>query len=247
MKKTLIAIMLAMAVLLTACGSDAPAEKTPEKAPVQSAEETPETVPEETEAPEAPEEPEERNVSAGRMEGDRYVNEYAGYAIDLSNGWTVSSAEMLQALPEQLDEILGDSELWEEHSELEQFTDILAENTETLQTMNLLYRKMSLQERLGYAMMSEQEILEGILSMQEQMAEAYQQAGILVENMEIVDITFLEQPRKAILTTTTTEGVPYITLQIFDVQRGGYALTLTLASLLENTTESMLDLFTSVE
>lgn len=240
MKKYLIAMLLVMAVLLTACGNNAPAEEkivTTKPAATEAAE----TEPAETEPA-----LEERDVTLGRMEGDSYVNEYAGYAVDLSGGWVISSAEELQELPEKIDELLGDSELTEGNDSLEQFTDVLAENAETLQTINLLYRRVSLQERLGYAVMSEADILEGILEMQDQLVDTYAQAGILVEKMELVDITFLGEARKAIRTTTTIQDIPYITLQIFEFNRGKYALTLTLASCVEDTTESMLDLFSKV-
>lgn len=238
MKKYLIAMLLAMSLLLTACGSDAPAGETA-AAPVPSAA---------TEAPAETEAiPEEKIASMGYMEGNTYVNEYAGYAVDLSGSWTISPAEVLQELPENVEELIRGTELGENHSALEQFTDILAENADTLQTMNLLYRKVSLQERLGYAIMSEQEILEGILEMQDQLIEAYTQAGILVEKMEIVDVTFLGQARKAIRTTSTIQEVPYITLQLFDFDKGQYALTLTLASYMEDTTETMLELFSGID
>ena len=39
------------------------------------------------------------------------------------------------------------------------------------------------------------------------------------------------------------EGVPYYTLQLFDYRLGQYSVTLTLASFVEDNTESLLDLF----
>ena len=95
-------------------------------------------------------------------------------------------------------------------------------------------------------MMSESEIIDGVLGMQDSMKEAYMQAGFEVTGVEKVTVTFLGEERQALRTETITQGVPYITLQIFDYHLGQYVVTLTLASFLEDTTEQMLDLFYEV-
>ena len=234
MKKRYFALMLVLAMLLSGCAE-------PETADVSGTPE-PQRIPETAAAAV----PEERPVSMGRLEGSTYINEYTGYACNLDGGWTFAGAEELQQLPEDIHELIKDSEIGESMDVANQFTDMLAENPEKLQSINVLYQKQSEQERAANALYGEEEMMDGVLQHKDQMIEAYEQAGFLVENIEKVSVNFLGEQRWAIRTTTTTQGVPYITLQIFDYDIGAYSVTLTLASFVEDTTEAMLDLFYKV-
>lgn len=200
-----------------------------------------------TEAVEETEPAQENKVSMGRLEGGVYSNSYTGYACDLNTNWEFYSAEELQDMPQNVAEMMGDSELLDDETVLKQFTDMMAENTEDLMTINVLYQKLSLQERLGYAMMGEKEILESMLDMRDAMEATYANAGILVDNMEVVTVDFLGKERVALHTEATLQGVPYYVLQIFDFNRGAYGVTLTLASFVEDNTTSMTDLFYAVD
>lgn len=227
--KRLIVLLLVMTLLMAGCGNAKPEDVAGTVQPMQA-----EAV------------PEEKTVSMGRLEGGNYVNEYTGYGCMLDSSWQFSGAEELQEMPENVAELIKGTELGDNYDAINQFTDMLAENAEQLQTINVLYRKCTMQDRLQYAMMSESEIIDGVLGMQDSMKEAYMQAGFEVTGVEKVTVTFLGEERQALRTETITQGVPYITLQIFDYHLGQYVVTLTLASFLEDTTEQMLDLFYEV-
>ncbi len=227
--KKLICVFLILSLVLCGCGS-----KEPEAGVV---------TPQETEAQAETERP----ASLGRMEGGVYTNDYVGYSCTLDSNWAFYTAEELQQLPENVNELLEGSEVAEAAGELTQISDMMAENVNDLTTMNVMYTKLGMQERLAYAALSEQEILEQVLSQKDMLISSYAQAGIQVSEMELVEVTFLGQPRYAIHTTAAIEGAAYFVLQIYDYHLGQYGVVTTLASFVEDNTAGLLNLFESVE
>ena len=75
------------------------------------------------------------------------------------------------------------------------------------------------------------------------MVEAYAQAGMDVESMERVTVTFLGEEREALRTVGAVAGVPFYMVQIFDYHLGQYSVTLTINSYMEDKTQQTLDLF----
>lgn len=233
MKKRYLALFLVLCLLLTACGSSAKSQEA-----VSGKIEPITTEPAATESA-----AEERPVTMGRMEGGNYVNEYAGFGCNLDSSWTFYSAEELQDMPENVKEMLEGSELGDSINTVKQFTDMLAENLENLTTMNVLYQELDADERIVYAMLDERDQLELALEEKDMLIEAYAQGGFDVQSMEIVTVNFLGQQRSALKTASTTEGVPYYTLQLFDYGLGRYSVTLTLASFVDDNTEALMELF----
>ncbi len=244
--KKLICVFVILTLLLCGCGGS----KEPEAGVV---------TPQETAAPEIPRETVQETVpqteapaetghsaSLGRMEGGVYTNDYVGFRCTLDSNWAFYTAEELQQLPENINELLEGTEVMEVSGELTQISDMMAENVNDLTTMNVLYTKMGMQERLAYAMLSEKEILEQVLSQKDMLISSYAQAGIQVSDMELVEVTFLGQPRYAIHTTSTANDVPYFTLQIYDYHLGQYGVVTTLASFVEDNTAGLLALFEPV-
>ena len=225
--KKLFALLLVLSVLLAGCGN---AE--PESAVAGTVEPTTEAAA-----------PADKPVSMGRLEGGTYINEYAGYACELDGNWTFYSAEELQVLPENVKEALAGTEVAEGMEEVTQFTDMMAENVEEMITVNALYQKHSMQERLGFAMLSDAEIIDGVLGEQEMMKEGYTQAGMDVESMERITVTFLGKERDALRTQGTVAGTPFYIVQVFDYHLGQYSVTLTVNSYWEDNTQQVLDLF----
>ena len=237
MKKRIFAMALIAVLLLTGCSSGR-RETVEGRVEAPSAMETPEV----TESVEN-----ENPLSLGRMEGGTYVNEYVGFGCDLDDSWVFYSAEELQAMPEQVKEAVSGSELGDALDAMSQFTDVMAENVDALVNFNVLYQKLSAQEQISNAITSEEALMDGILSIQDQMVDAYAQAGIMVQSMEKMEVTFCGEKRFAILTSSTIEGVPYYTLQLFSHNLGSHSVTLTLASYMENNTEALLELFYPVD
>lgn len=235
MKKNLsrLALILALAMTLSGCsGKTAP---TGTITPAPAAQET--TAPAETEAP---------TVSLGRMVGGIYENAYVGYGCTLDENWEYYTAEELQDLSDLTQEMLQDTELMgEKHQQL---LDMVAENATDLTSVNIVYSYTSLQDRLASALFTEEQYVDGVLGMKDQMADAYAQSGITLHTMEKKQVSFLGQERWAIHSDATIAGdgadIPYYILQLFEKRpNGSYLVTLTLASYMEDNTESLLDLF----
>lgn len=229
---------------------EAEEEQTRETEPEVMEEETPEEepVPEETEAP-AKEEPaaEEAAVSLGRKEGGIYTNSYAGFGCELDENWAFYTAEELQEIPENVQELLSDTELGESMDQYPQIMDMSAENANDLTVMNVLYTKLSMDERLTAMSVTERELLESTLGQQDAMKEAYAASGLEFIGMEIVPITFLGESHYGLKTHTSIEGIDYYVLQYQNYKLGTYGVTLTVGSYFEDKTTQLLDLFFAVD
>lgn len=230
MKKYFV-ILLVITMMLTGCGKSVPAEEMP-TGTIEQHETEPVL--------------EEKAVSMGRLEGGTYINDYAGFACDLDSSWTYMGAEELQDIPENARKMFQGSELAEEIDELSQFTDMMAENVDQMVNMNIAYQKLTMQERLAFAVMNESEILDSALERKDDLMEAYNQAGFEVDSMKKVTVSFLGEERVALHTSMHLEDIPYFTLQLFDYSLGRYSVILTLASFVEDNTESLLGLFYEV-
>lgn len=231
-------LALVLALGMTACGGESREEVSGNVAPVQTEPKN------ETEAPAT--EP-EREVSMGRMEGGVYTNTYAGFSVALDSTWTFYSAEELQEIPENVAEILEGTELGEAADSLPQFTDMMAESVEAMTSINVLYQKLDMQTRLAYAVLSEKQILEQMLTESEMLISSYAQAGIEVESMELKTVTFAGKERTALHTSATVQGVNYYILQLFDYNLGAYSVVTTFASFVEDNTTGLLELCSAVE
>ncbi len=239
MKKNLkkaLALLLATILVLSLCLTGCSNEK--DIAGTISSSDTPANEPEEETLDEgAP-------LSLGRMQGGVYTNSYMGIQCELDENWTFYSAEELQTLPDDINELLGDTEMGEVLDGITQITDMKAENTNDLTTMNILYQEMGLQERLLYSTMSYQDVVDSTLEQSEMIIDSYAAAGM--ENAVITPVTveFLGEERPALKTQCETQGVPYYVLQVFDYSIGKYSVTLTVGSFMEDKTEQVLALFT---
>ena len=226
MKKVLVFLTI-LALLLAGCGTAAP-----ESSVAGTVEPTAESAA-----------PAETPVTMGRLEGGTYINEYAGYACELDSNWTFYSAEELQVLPDNVKELIADTELADVIGDVPQFTDMMAENVDEMARINALYQKHTMQERLGFAMLTDAELIDGTLEQQDMMKDAYAQAGMDVESMERITVTFLGEERAALRTVGTAADVPFYMVQIFDYHLGQYSVTLTINSYMEDKTQQTLDLF----
>lgn len=222
------ALTLALAVFLCACSSGRVGGTVTATTPTEAAQENP--------------------VSLGKMEGGVYENSYTGYGCKLDGNWEFYTAEELQELPANTREILGDSELMEKSADLEMISDMQAENLTDFTSIGVLYTKLDLQTRLTYAAMGEKAILEATLEQEGQaIKDSYAQAGIAVEEISLVEVTFAGQTRTAMKTVGTAYELPYYILQIMDFRLGAYSVTLTLSSFQEDRTEDMLSLFYALD
>lgn len=245
----LTAIVLVLALALAGCTTGpqrGTLEPSTEPAQETTLPETETTEPEATE-PEATEpeatESEDGPVSLGRMEGGTYTNTYAGFACDLDASWSFLTAEELQELPQKVQDALDGSDISDSLEDMQQITDMMAENTDLLTTVNVQYTKLDLQSRLAYQLLSDEEILDAVLESKDTLISTYAQAGINVSTLEKAQVTFLGEECWAMKTTAETQGVPYYILQVFNYRAGSYGVVLTCSSYVEDQTQTVLDLF----
>lgn len=263
MKKNLsltLALLLALCLLLTACGGDAdvtgqvtPQPEVSATVPSGNVEPTEPPVaataaPEPTVPETAPPEPTaaENELSLGRMEGGVYTNAYVGYACNLDSDWTFLSAVELEQIPAGTAELISGTELGEALANVSQFTDMMAENVNDLTTMNVLYQKLDMPTRLAYMALTEEEIIDASIDQMDMLVAAYEQAGFTVDSIKKVTVTFLGEERTALHSSMEFQGVPYFTLQFFDYHLGEYSVVTTLASYVEDRTASLMELFYSL-
>ena len=183
------------------------------------------------------------NLSIGRWEGNTYINEYTGYACVLDGSWQIYTAEDLQDLPEQIKETTGGEKLGELMANFQQFTDMMAENTADLTTVNLLYQKLTPAQMTIYGSLTEEEVIDRTLEEVAMLEDYYNSMGFTVYSQEKVRVTFLGEEHYALYSVMEIQGVPYYTLQLQNFSLGEYGVTLTLASYVDDKTESLLDLF----
>ncbi len=229
MKKRMFCLFLAAAMLLVGCGKSQ-AQIGGDLKPIETTAAT---------------QPEENTVSMGVLDGGVYTNAYAGFGVELDSEWSVMPAEMLQDLPDNVREMFKGTEL--EDVQLTQFTDVMAENANLLVNFNVLYQKLGMKDRLAYAVMSEEQILDSVLAMSNTLVDAYANAGIAVESVEKKNISFLGEDRVAMYTVASVQGIPYYILQLYYYNLGAYSVTLTVGSFLEDNSQAVLDLFYSLD
>lgn len=241
-----LALILALCLSLTACsektavsGHVAPSEASAPNVTTGS------TAKPESPATEAPVSNE--NLSLGRLEGGVYTNEYVGYTCALDSNWSFLSAKELEQIPSSVSDAISGTALADVLANTPQFTDMMAENVNDLTSMNVLYQKLSFQERLAYAAMTEEEIIDTTLEQKDMMIEAFEQAGMTSVSIEKVTVTFMGETRTALHTETMMGDIPYYTLQFFDFQLGSYAVTTTLSSYMEDNTGTLMGLFSRLE
>ena len=234
MKRLLAALLaLAMVTALAGCSGKAPSGTITQIKPTEAPAETP------TEAPT------EATVSLGRMTGGVYENTYAGFACTLDESYY--TAAELQDLSDLTQEALQDSALAEQTGKFDNITDMMAESQELLASININYTRLSAQERIAFAVATEEQIVDTTLEQEDTLVQTYAQMGIDNAQMEKTKVTFLGQEHTAIHTSASIQDLPYYILQLFCYNLGGqYYVTITLATFGEDNTAALLDLFTPV-
>lgn len=244
-KFTSVIMVMLLALSCTACGFENAGYEGGQVTELEQKESVAETIEEAVE--DSAEESvvgEGKEFSLGRMQGGVYTNEYLGAACELDSTWTFYTAEELQELPDEISDAIAGSELGDALSGIQQIMDMQAENVTELTNVNVLYQKLSVQEQLAYKAVSETAIIENMVSSQaELLKESYEQAGIIVEELNTKTVTFLGEEKTALYTKAKVEEADYYVLQLFDFDLGDYSVTLTFSSFLEDKTEALLDLF----
>lgn len=248
MKKNLlplIAVLLALAIVLAGCGFETPdAPDTTDNSALQNTTNPPDTtdVPDTTDAPTG-----KGKFALGTFENGIYTNSYLGITCTLDNNWTLTPAEQLQTLPDNIRDVLDSTELGSMMDSYTQIIDMQAENSKDLTNISVAYTKIGLAERLVYMSMTEEEIIDSTLAMKDVLISSYEQVGITVNEMKKVSVTFLGQTHTAIWIDCSVQNIPCYMLQLTYFQLGEYGVTLSLGSYLEDKTADLLALFDTIE
>lgn len=208
-----------------------------ENAPAQTTEPVQTTVPVQ----------EDRPLSLGVVEGNRYTSEYAGLVCELPDDWTLMSAEEAQDLAGIVGEMYEGTELGDAIEDGQQFYDMVAMSGDMMTNMNIIIQKMSASERVAYMKLSEDEIAQMVLDQKDVLAEAYASAGMNLQTMEKVTVTYLGEEHSAIKTKMDVQGITCYQLQLYSYHLGEYAVTITLTSNESDNIDSMLEMFSAVE
>lgn len=190
----------------------------------------------------------EKPLGLGRIEDNVYTNEYMGLGFSFDDSWLVYSAEELQQLYGTVIEVIGDTDISELIEGRGQIYDMMAENADELLSINVIIGEVPANERLYYALNSEETIIDNMLESKDMLIEAYQQGGISVNSMEKVKMYFLGKERFGVYTDACINGeIPYYILQFFDYSFGGYCSTVTMCSYLEDRTAELSRMWFALE
>ncbi len=247
--------LLLLAAMLGACGGE-PEEST--IAPVAT--QAPESPAAQEPAGEEPagEEPDaadggpaeaERQLSLGSFSGSTYTNSYAGFGCTLDGSWTFADAQQLQQLTEASAGLVSEADVENYFSTTNttSLTDMYAESSEMMATVNVLYSKVSVAERLAYSTLDEEGVIDATLAQSEQLKSIYESMGVSITSTEKVLVNFLGEEHYAMKTVTDTGGVAGYMLQFIDPFRGSYSITTTIVCYGQDNTQAVADMFFPVE
>lgn len=192
-------------------------------------------------------EQENEPLTIGKLENGVYTNTYLGIGCVLDSDWTYYSAEELQDLQGIVIESMDGTVIGEAVADQTQIIDMMAENVDELFSVNITLTKLSKSDQRLYKEMTNDEVIDGVLSMQELMAEAFVSSGIEMDKMEKVTVPFLGENRAAVLISAHIGEIEYYCIQLYFYGAQEYGAVLTLCSYVENRTEELLDLFFALE
>ena len=254
-KLCLLLSLLLLAAMLGACGGE-PEEST--IAPVAT--QAPESPAAQEPAGEEPagEEPDaadggpaeaERQLSLGSFSGSTYTISYAGFGCTLDGSWTFADAQQLQQLTEASAGLVSEADVENYFSTTNttSLTDMYAESSEMMATVNVLYSKVSVAERLAYSTLDEEGVIDATLAQSEQLKSIYESMGVSITSTEKVLVNFLGEEHYAMKTVTDTGGVAGYMLQFIDPFRGSYSITTTIVCYGQDNTQAVADMFFPVE
>ncbi len=239
---TLLSLLLVAALMLAGCGDKAKDNGTqPPKGT-----DTPANATQQSTDPKE-EDPEVLPASLGTVEGNVYTNSYAGFGCKLDEGWTMLSAEDLQPISEELDQVFKDTEFGEAAASIPQVMDMQAANADSTASVNVVYTQMGLRELVSYRLMSEEQIIDALLSNKDILIKTYEQNGMKVKSMEKGTATFLGEEHTVCNTVANIQGTDVYFTQILCYKLSGkFGVTVTFNGASEADVASTMEAFYKV-
>lgn len=243
MKKT-IALGLSLALLLSlcACGEkDVSGTVMPQETPanVEGSVETPAPA-EEAEPSEAPADEAEEEFQIGTTSGGRYENAFLGIGCQLDENWTFASKEELAQLIGIVADGFDNEEYAEQLKNADMFYDMYALADEGLVTINVIFENMGV--LYGTVIDEERYVQIAMENLEEQLTSA----GFADIQTETGSVVFAGQERYGLRISGTYQGAPYYCQQVY-IKEGSYMAAVSLVSLTQDITATMLEYFYAVD
>lgn len=241
MKRT-IALLLALVMLvaLCACGKTENEIRGAVTAVVDEPETTLPAEAEQAQEPAENDKVDDVELKIGFINGGRYESEFLGIGCELDENWTYATQEEMAEIMGITTEAFADTDYAEAIKDAEMFYDMYAAKADGTCSINILLQNMGL--LYGTVITEEQYIDLSTQNLKDQM----ESAGLANVEWEKVDVEFAGENRPGLKISSEVNGVAYYCTQVY-IKSGSYMAVITLASYLEDTTESMLDYFFAVE
>lgn len=235
MKKKLLAGILTGMMLLQMTTGGVFAEETGAEAEAAS---------ESTQIDEEDIESEDAKFGTGKIDGKIYVQEFFGFSIELDDGWEFADEESMKSLSNEVSNA-GSESIKEAVDNGTSYLDMYAENSATFQNLNTTITKISMQEALRFTVDPDSVISLMLEPLKEEIAKV----GLTDAEVKQDEIEFMGETVSCIRILSYPEAyggdVGVFQTQVY-FQEGTYLCTLTATSYLEDSTEDVLAMCSSI-
>lgn len=247
----LLALALVAAMMLAGCSSSEDKKDDAAKDKEGTVQTTPDQDTAGKEDAEAPAEDEKiEETTLGTVEGNVYTNTYAGFGCKLGDDWTIQSAAELQDMNEAITDMLKDTEVGKDMVANQTITDMQAMSTESAASVNVVYSTLggSKIEVLAARMMTEDQIVDGLLAQKDMLIQSYKATGMDVQDMTKETMTFLGEEHPVLTTHAVLNGADYYLVQTFNYDLdGAFGIALTFGGMSLEDIQSTMDAFYAVD
>lgn len=183
---------------------------------------------------------ENKELAAGKTEGNTYTQDYFDFKILLDDNWEIASEEEKKKITGEVEGILDDPK--ETIDSGKPYLDFIATNSVTLQQINVYINDVPLQTAIGYKKDKEETIRSYLDDVKDSVSSM---DGVKDFHAEIQYISFLGEITPAAVYTFqkdfSGQDVGVYEKQVVII-KGTYAATITAASYLDDTSQEVLDL-----
>lgn len=183
---------------------------------------------------------ETKPFSAGTVEGSTYTNEFIGISCALDESWTISSQEELAQQMGMVADVFTDEDLVKQIESSNSAFLFMATQNDGLGNINIT---ASNTESFAAALSDQNAIVDEVAA---QLPEAFAASSMEVIDCGTGSISFCGEEHYGIQSHLSYYDVPIYQRQILLI-RGTYSVTITISTYYEDTTQELLDLFTSLE
>ena len=179
----------------------------------------------------------------GTFQNGVYENAYAGVGIHLDQEWTALTAQEIQDLPDNAQELVKNTEISKKESALSKFMDFTAYNPQA-DSFNIACVELTDGVQQAYLEMSQEQAVDGLLKNMGALMSSFASAGMDVQKVDKVQVSYLGKQWPAIQVTSLVNGSTVYMLRVMDYSLGGkYGMNLSITSLSEERLPEILNSF----